>query len=202
MRTSTRSIPIWAIPSVVLTIGTALCATLAAATLDIFVRRPEQGGGSITTLLPGLVYASATVMKVCLVSGLMSAVAGLAWRLFGRRPTRRASQGLPVWGITSIALTPLTPLLGALTVLGAQRLLAAPGLVSASHFPPIARNGVFVMLAILLAAVAVGVISLIRREQPRTLPILGLVVNMLLVGLFCHLRFYALGFDQDTWAPR
>lgn len=44
MKTSRLSIPIWAILPVVLTVETALCAVLAAATLDIFVRRPEQGG--------------------------------------------------------------------------------------------------------------------------------------------------------------
>jgi hypothetical protein len=30
----------------------------------------------------------------------------------------------------------------------------------------------------------------------------GLLVNALLIGLFWRLRFYALGFDQDAWAPR
>ena len=65
MKTSTLSIPIWAMLPVILTIETALCAVLAAAALDVFVSRPQQGGGSITTLLPGFVYASATVMKVC-----------------------------------------------------------------------------------------------------------------------------------------
>ena len=74
--------------------------------------------------------------------------------------------------------------------------------MSASHFCPVARSAVFVMLVIIFAAVAAAVVSLIRSEQPRTLPILGLVVNMVLVGLFWHLRFYALGFDQDMWAPR
>jgi hypothetical protein len=58
------------------------------------------------------------------------------------------------------------------------------------------------MLAIILAGVLAAVISLIRREQPSIFPILGVVANMVLVGLFWHLRFYVLGFDQDRWAPR
>jgi hypothetical protein len=202
MKTSTPSIPIWAILPVVLTIETALCAVLAAAILDGFVRRPQAGGGSITTLLPGFVYASATVMKVCVVSALVSVVVGLAWRLSERGPSKRSSPGVPVWGIASIALTPSTPFLGALAVLGAQSLVAAQGVISAGHFSQVGRSAVFVMLVIILAGVLAAVTSLIRRERPSTLPILGLVANMVLVGLFWHFRFYALGFDQDMWAPR
>ena len=183
------TLPISIVLPVILTIGTALCAVLAAALLDVFVRRPLAGGGSITTLLPGFVYASATVMKVCLVSALVSAVAGLAWRLFVRSPSKQSSPGLPVWGIASIALTPSTLLLGALAVLGAQSLIAAQGVVSASHFSQMARSAVFVMLVGLSAGVLAAVTSLIRRERPSILPILGLVANMVLAGLFCHFRF-------------
>jgi len=161
MKTSTLSIPIWAMLPVILTIETALCAVLAAAALDVFVSRPQQGGGSITTLLPGFVYASATVMKVCLVSGLVPAVGGLAWRLFVQGPSERSRGGLPVWGIASVALTPAAPFLGALAVLAGQRL-------SAGHFSQVARSAVFVMLAIILTGALAAVISLIRRERPES----------------------------------
>ena len=194
--------PLWAILPVVLTIETALCAVLAAAALDLFVHRPTQGGGSITTLLPGFVYASATVMKVCVVTVLVSAIAGSARRLFARGTSKLSSSCLPVWGITSIALTPLTPFLGTLAVLGAQLLIAGRGVLSAGEFSQAARSGVLVMLGIISAGVLAAVTSLIRRERPRMLPILGVVANIVLVGLFWHFRFYALGFDQDTWAPR
>lgn len=80
--------------------------------------------------------------------------------------------------------------------------LATQGDLSAGHFSQLARSAVFVMLVIILAGVLAAVTSLIRRERPSMLPILGLVANMVLVGLFWHFRFYALGFDQDTWAPR
>lgn len=193
MRTSRPAIPLWVILPVVLAIETALFAVLAAAALDVFVNRPQQGGGSITTLLPGFVYASATVMKVCVVSTLLSVVVGFAWRS-GSNP--------PVWGMVSMALTPSVPFLGALAVLAAQRLIAAPDGMSASHFSHVARSAVFVMLVILFAAGLAALISLIRRERPRLLPLLALLANMVLIGLFLHLRFYALGFDQDLWAPR
>ena len=202
MKISTLSIPIWAILPVVLIIETALCAVLAAAILDGFVRRPQVGGGSITTLLPGFVYASATVMKVCAVSALVSVVVGLAWRLSACGPSKRSSASPPVWGIASVALTPSTPFLGALAVLGAQSLVAGQGVGSAGDFSQVARSAVFVMLAIILAGVLTAVTSLIRHERPSMLPILGLVANMVLAWLFWHCRFYALGFDQDMWAPR
>ncbi len=199
---SKRSIPIWVILPAVLIIETAVCAALAAAILDIFVRRPQVGGGSITTLLPGFAYASATVMKVCLVSALLSVVVGLAWRSAGRNRSNRLEQGIPVWGIASIAVTPSTPFLGTLAVLVAQSIIGAQRVISIGDFSHVARSAVFVMLAIILAGVLAALTSLIRRERPSALPILGLVANLVLVGLFWHLRFYALGFDQDMWAPR
>ena len=136
---------------------------LAAVTVDTFVRRPQDGGGSITTLLPGFVYASATVMKVCLVCALTSAVGGFAWRLFALGPSGRSSPGLPVWGIASIALGPSTPCLGSLAVLGAQ-ILVAPGVPSAGDFSQISRSAVVVMLSLIVAGVVASVTSLIRRE--------------------------------------
>jgi hypothetical protein len=203
MKVSIRSIPIWAVIPAALTVETVLCSVLAAAALDSLVRRPQQGGGSITTLLPGFVYACATVMKVCVVSVVLSAVIGLAWRLlFARNASRNPSPALPVWGTASIALFPLTPFLGTLVVLVTQNLTAAPVALSASHFSQVARSGVFVMLAILLAGVFASLTSLIRRERPALFPVLGLIANTILVGLFWYLRFHALGFDQDLWAPR
>ena len=86
--------------------------------------------------------------------------------------------------------------------IGSTNLVAAPDMTSASHFSQVARSAVFVMLAIISAGVLAAVTSLVRRERPILLPMVGLVVNTVLVGLFWYLRFYALGFDQDLWAPR
>lgn len=182
--------------------ATTVCAVLAAAILDVFVRRPQEGGGSITTLLPGFVYASATIMKVCAVGVLVLAAAGLLGRLFASSPSNRSLSGLPVLGIVSIALTPATLLLGALAVLGLQRLIDPGDVRSASHFSHVARAAVFVMLTILSAGALAAVTSLLRRERPYILPVLGLAVNLILAGMFWHFRFYELGFDQDLWAPR
>ena len=157
-------------------------------------------GGS---LLPGFVYASATVMKVCVVLAVLSGIIGIVWRLLvaPRDAAARSVWPVPRWGILSIALIPSTPLLGTLVVLGTQHLGAGPVGLSAGHFSQLARTAVFVMLAILIAGLLASLTSLIRRERPTCFPLLGLAANIVLVGLFWYLRFYAAGFDQDLWAP-
>jgi hypothetical protein len=195
-----RSIPIWAIPPALL-LETAFCALLAAAALDSLVHRPRQGGGSITTLLPGFTYATATVMKVCVAGVAASALLAFTLPLVSRssKPSR---PDWPVWGIASVALPPLTPLLGTLAVLGYQLLIVGPGVMSPAGFSQAARNAVFVMLAVIVAGALAAVASFLRSEQPRLIPILGFTANLVLIALFWHFRFYALGFDQDLWAPR
>ena len=81
-----------------------------------------------------------------------------------------------------------------------------PGRRTRRHVPqPVsqaASSAVFAMLAIVVAGMLAALASLIRRERPRKLPVVGLVGNIVLIGLFLHFRFYALGLDQDPWAPR
>ena len=195
-----------------------VCAIFAAATYEAFIDRPE-GGGSITTLLPGVAYATATVMKVCLASGLVSAVVALLGQVSARfrrsdTPSHLGKEELSGsainlskrvfynWGLLSIALTPLAPLVAAFAIVIAQTLVEKPQGVSLSYFPQIARTGVLVMLAQISIAAVAAVTSLIRREDSTALPVLGLVTNAVLIGLFWHFQFYALGFDQDRWAPR
>ena len=126
MSTKPRSIPIWGVVSATLTLGTLLSAVLATVTLDAFLEGP--GPASVTTRVPGFVYANATVMKVCIVAGLVSSAIALARRVSAGRAENApgapdpSSQSVPVWGITSITLAPLTPLVGAVAVLTAQAL--------------------------------------------------------------------------------
>jgi hypothetical protein len=133
---------------------------------------------------------------------LVPAVAGLAWRLTGRGASTPSRAGAPVWGIASIALTPSSPFLGALAVVGVQSLVAAQDAIPAGNFSQVSRSALFAMLVIVLGGALAALISLIRRERPSLLPLLGLAANLVLAALFWHFRFYALGFDQDTWAPR
>lgn len=55
---------------------------------------------------------------------------------------------------------------------------------------------------ILLFGAAAAAASVARRERPRAPAALALLVNVVLIGLFWRLRFHALGFDQDSRAPR
>jgi hypothetical protein len=183
-------------------LGTAVSSILAAVILDALMHRPE-GGGSVTTVIPGFVYSIATVMKVCLVSGVLSAgIAVLGLATGGGSGARGRITGLPVWGIASVALTASTPLLGSCAVILAQALTTGPAGLSISGMSTVSRIAVFITLALLSSAALLAMASLVKRERPGLLPVMSLVVNALLIGLFWHFEFYALGFDQDTWAPR
>ena len=176
-----------------LLLGNAASAVLAATILDAFVARPVSA--SVTTLVPGMVYASATVMKVCLVAGVLAAGVALIRRL----SSTPAAPGVPIWGIVSIALVPLASFVGAVVVLAAQSLARGP--ITVGRLSEFSRIAVIVQLIWIAAGAGAAVVALVRRERPRLLPALGLVMSVLLIGLFWHLEFYALGFDQDTWAP-
>ena len=189
---------IWAIVVITLTLGTFLSATLAAIILDALIMRPPVGGGSVTTIIPGFVYATATVLKVCIFAGFVSVAIALIQRVLrGRAENTRK---LPIWGITSIALAPLTPLVGALVIIVAQTLADNEPLIS--DFSSFSRNAVAIKMFLIAAGALSAVISLVKREHPRLLPVVGLLINAVLIGLFLHFEFYALGFDQDNWAPR
>jgi hypothetical protein len=64
---------IWIPAVLLLTIGSVASLILATVILDSLMQR-VSGGGSMTTMLPGAVYASVTVVKVCLVLGGLSAI--------------------------------------------------------------------------------------------------------------------------------
>jgi hypothetical protein len=153
--------------------------------LEAFVQRPD-GGGSLTTLFPGLVYASATIAKVSLG---VSAAAVAMWA-FGRKQVSPASA-------LSLAVVPLAPVIGTITLLVAERLAAQAG-VSMSYIPGVARKGVLAMVACLAVGLVAAVSAL--RQPPRPAAVLGVAVNAVLLALFSHFRFYQLGFDQDRWA--
>jgi hypothetical protein len=205
VNTNRQSIRLWAIVVVTLTLGTLLSSILAAALLDALIERPEVGGGSVTTIIPGFVYATATVMKVCILAGLVSLVVTLT-KLVSAQTAENAfptptlsAQRLPIWGIASTTLAPLTPLVGTLVVLISQTLATEPLIADFSQF---SRIAVAVSLLLIAAGAVFAVTSLVKHERPRLVPVVGLVTNVVLIGLFWHFEFYAFGFDQDTWAPR
>ena len=74
--------------------------------------------------------------------------------------------------------------------------------LSVRDFTYVSRGAVFVQLFTIGIGAVAAAVSLIGRERPRPLAVLGLIVHGLLIGLFWSLQFYAVGFDQDSWAPR
>ncbi|HKX26550.1 MAG TPA: hypothetical protein VJ302_02550 [Blastocatellia bacterium] len=217
MGSSRRTISIWTILSLTLIPLTALCAVLATLLVDAFVIRPIPA--SVNTVLPGWTYASASVMKVCLVAGVVSAVLALMnWARLSRFPFLRLTavarsqelQGrtrenssekiIPIWSLLSIALLPFAPLVGAIAVLTVQALLKRPEGFTMSDCSFISRTGVLIMLTWIGAGTLLGVMALLKSERPRLLGALAVMMNALLVGLFWYLKFYQMGFDQDRWA--
>lgn len=198
--------PIWGIVSAVLTLGTLLSSVLATLILDAFLKGP--GPASVTTRVPGFVYASATVMKVCVVVGIGAATVALTRRVFAGRRDRAGGlayplgQPFPFWGIIAVTLAPLTPVVGAVSVILAQALAPAPETLSMHDMSRVSRVAVIVSLCLIVAGAMAAVTSLLKREHPVLLPVLGMVANAVLIGLFWHFQFDAVGFDQDTWAPR
>ena len=95
----------------------------------------------------------------------------------------------------------MSTLVGALVAIAYQRILIETAGTTVTQLQQAAQAAVFSMLATLSAGALAALISLIRREGTAEIPMLGLAVNAVLIGLFCSLKFYALGFDQDTWAP-
>lgn len=193
VRTAPR---VWALAAAILAPGTLLAGTVAAMMLDALVHRPPDAG-SITTLIPGFAYAAATVMKVSLVAGLVSAVMAVAARALGSARDPTGVRAL-TYALASVALPPVALIAGTVAVLIAQ----TPAGLTVRDFTYVSRTGVFVQSAVLATGAIAAAMALIRRERPHLLPLLGLMVNGLLIALFWYLEFYAVGFDQDTWAPR
>jgi hypothetical protein len=152
------------------------------------------------------VYATATVMKVCIPAGLVMALIALERRLSAGRARRQAAPDpptwrVPVWGIVSLTLAPLTPIVGAVVLVTTQVLAHMPDGLSMMDLSRFSRASVLAQLLMIAAGAMAAVTSLLRHELPRRLPALGLVTNILLIALIWQFEFYAVGFDQDTWAP-
>jgi len=197
---------IWGIAIALVTFGTLCSSILATTMLDAFLKGP--GPSSVTTRVPGFVYASATVMKVMLVAGLVMIVMALGHRMwaaaFGSAlgTSVPAESGVPYWGITSVVAAPLSPVTGATVLTLAQVLARTPQPLTMTDMSRFSQTAVIVMLIVLIGGAVAAFASLAKGERPMSLPILGVIVNGVLSGLFWHFEFYAVGFDQDKWAPR
>ena len=117
----------------------------------------------MTTMLPGAVYAMATVMKVSLVSGGVAALIAVSTWIAGGPRTEARAHGLPVRGFAAIALVVSTPWIGAVGAVIAQVFAGTGPDLSLGDLPHISRVAVFVQLAV-LAAGAVSAGSFAQKE--------------------------------------
>lgn len=175
--------PILGILCAALTPLTVAAVIVTTALLDVFAYRPMPA--SLTTLFPGLAYATKTFMLVSFAASLLVAAIAIT------RRQRFRCENTPSWALLSFAAVPLAPLAGAFAVLMAQRFFETPR---------VAQTGVLAMLACVGAGLIAGLVALARRQRPGALSALGVVTNASLIGLFRYFEFYKLGFDQDRWA--
>jgi hypothetical protein len=179
-----------------------VCAVLAAFSLDALIIRPSVDGGSVNTLLPGTTYAMATIMKVCIVEGLILIVfAGVTYlrSLRSSAMNEVPTQAMSGWTIATLYLPPIAILVGAVAVMVAQWFSPSP--TDASSFTYFSRAGVFAMMVCFSVAIVLAIISIKKHDSPASVRILNIFTIVALIVLFWHFEFYAVGFHQDLWAP-
>jgi hypothetical protein len=135
-----------------------------------------------------MVYANATILKVAGVSGVV--IGGLLFVLGG-------AARMP-WTAVSLASPAVASLAGALAVFVPSWFGAPPR----DAYDHISRTAVLMMMAIIGVGALCAVAGSVRRERPPLAVMVALLVNVAIIALFVHHRFYAPGFDQDAWAPR
>ena len=161
-------------------------ASVSTALLEGFMHRPD-GGGSLTTLFPGFVYATATILKVSI--GASAAALVLRW-FCEMRVSRSAA--------LSLAAAPLAPVAGTIALLIAGRVAEHAAGLSMSYIPRVAQTGVIALVACIAVGLCAGVLAM--RRGPRPAAAFAVVVNAVMLGLVLYFRFYQLGFHQDRWA--
>jgi hypothetical protein len=197
-RSSKQKFRRWGILSLTVSVVVVVSSVVGAFLLDMLTVRPVIDGGSITTLLPGSVYGSVLVMKVCIGQALVMLFAGLGFHFLSRRPASESP--FPIWSVVSLMIPPLVPLGMAIGVLMLQALTDYPdGVSSMGTFRQLSRSGVFIMIGMLSVAALASVCGILRREKPRGLALIGLITNVFLLAVFRYWEFYKLGFDQDRW---
>ena len=164
----------------------------AAYILDVWIQR---GGGSVNTMVPGYTYAAATAMKV----GIFETVAFVIAAVVQWFRDRNSITSYPVLGLAAVHGIPFSIFCGGVLVLLFQwQYTYEPDLLARSSAA--SRSAVFGMIAVLLFGIAAGIFSLVRREQPRSVPGIAIVFNLALILIFRYFEFYKLDFDQDRWA--
>ena len=171
-----------------------LSAVTSAVVLEMFAIRME-GVGSLTTMFPGFVYASALVLKVSLFEAVMLLIFTVASRFVD---SPRASSGSELAGLLSILLPAIAPLFGAVAIVVTQAVWNLPESNPYDYYSRLSRIGVLVTLGMILAGTLSAIHSL-RSARPIGISVIGLVTSIVYVAVFRYWEFYRLGFDQDRW---
>jgi hypothetical protein len=106
-----------------------------------------------------------------------------------------SNRPLPIWGILSVAMTPLAALLGAIVALIIEASVEEPaGMTLHTYIPVTTRIVVLGMMACVATGIVSAPIAWLRHERPRWLPALGLATTAFLICLF---HFLAVGPKGD-----
>lgn len=184
------------LPAILLATVT-LSAVLGAVVLELFAIRVE-GGGSLTTMFPGFVYANAMILKISLLEVACLFILGIAIYFIGRTGDQETWM-LPGAAIVSILLPAAAPLVGAIAIVVTQSKWDVPIRYSIDYFSRVSQVGVFVLVGALTVSVLTGVYSLIRHERPRSISLVSIATAITYLLLVRYWEFYKLGFDQDLW---
>ena len=176
----------------------ALSVILTALLLDSFLVRYDRG--SVTTMLPGFVYANALMMKLGLLEAAVLGVVAV-WSLFSARRSKDDAvlNRIPFCAIGSVLLPAVAPFVGTLSILVTQAIVGKPVGDTLDYFTTISRTGVFALIGVLAVSLVLSITALVRRERPIGFSIVGLSTTALLLTLFFYWEFYKYGFDQDRW---
>lgn len=166
-----------------------LAVVVSTVLLETFALRKTVDGGSLNTMFPGFVYACVAIMKIMLVAAPIYIVAGF---FSGIRNEDQAASPYPTCSIRALSICVLVPVIGAISILLAQNIYL-------ENFAHTSQFAVTVMFCMILAAVVVGVVGVVKKETPRTLSFLTLLVTVTIALTFVWFEFYKFGFDQDRW---
>jgi hypothetical protein len=99
------------------------------------------------------------------------------------------NRAIPIWGILSITLILLTAAFSLLSAALLDQVLVRSTVIDASIstlLPGTARAAPAVILVSVVMSVIATALSFVTRERPHWLPILGVGITLLLIGLLIY----------------
>ena len=101
--------------------------------------------------------------------------------------SNESKKTIPIWGILSVAMTPLGALFIIVVAVILESFKDKPAGVSISAYvPTITWVSVFVTKACIAAGLVAAVTAFVKRERPRWLPLAGVVSTICIIVLFIY----------------